>query len=176
MNGVLTIGKWDKEDPGVVNVNPLKYSCLENSMNREPSGLQSMGSQSSTWLRNSAHTHFIQNKATKVRKNPVTLGSNANSGSTQPRGVCTLTQLFISHSSWHVLYQEKGFPPSPTIFNYSQSLFTIILLWKNFCAFLAYHLLWKKFCAFLAFARICVIEITFVSITGNLEYSFQFCC
>ena len=80
-------------------------------MTREPSGLQSMGSQSSTWLRNSAYTHFIQNKATKVCKNPITLGSNANSGSTQPRGVCTLTQLFIIHSSWHVLYQEKGFPP-----------------------------------------------------------------
>ena len=25
--------------------NPLQYSCLENSMDREPGGLQSMGSQ-----------------------------------------------------------------------------------------------------------------------------------
>ena len=27
------------------NGNPLQYSCLENSMDREPGGLQSMGSQ-----------------------------------------------------------------------------------------------------------------------------------
>ena len=31
--------------PGEGNVNPLQYSCLENSMDKEPSGLQSMGSQ-----------------------------------------------------------------------------------------------------------------------------------
>ena len=29
--------------PGVGNGNPPKYSCLENSMDREPGGLQSMG-------------------------------------------------------------------------------------------------------------------------------------
>ena len=33
--------------PAVGNGNPLQYSCLENSMDREePGGLQSMGSQS----------------------------------------------------------------------------------------------------------------------------------
>ena len=36
--------------PGVENGNPLQYSCLESSMDREekPSRLQSMGSQSHT--------------------------------------------------------------------------------------------------------------------------------
>ena len=29
--------------PGEGNGNPLRYSCLGNSMNREPGGLQSMG-------------------------------------------------------------------------------------------------------------------------------------
>jgi len=31
--------------PGEGNGNPLQYSCLENSMDRGPEGLQSMGSQ-----------------------------------------------------------------------------------------------------------------------------------
>ena len=31
--------------PGVGNGNPLQYSCLENSMNREPGGLKPVGSQ-----------------------------------------------------------------------------------------------------------------------------------
>ena len=31
--------------PGEGNVNPLQYSCLENSMDRESGGLQSMGLQ-----------------------------------------------------------------------------------------------------------------------------------
>ena len=31
--------------PGEGNGNPLKYSCLENSMDREPGGLQPMVSQ-----------------------------------------------------------------------------------------------------------------------------------
>ena len=31
--------------PGVENGNPLQYPCLENSMNREPGRIQSMGSQ-----------------------------------------------------------------------------------------------------------------------------------
>ena len=35
--------------PGVGNGNPLQYSCLENSMDREePGRLQSVGSQSQT--------------------------------------------------------------------------------------------------------------------------------
>ena len=33
--------------PGVGNDNPFQYSCLENSIHREASGLQSMGSQKS---------------------------------------------------------------------------------------------------------------------------------
>ena len=32
--------------PGERNGNPLQYSCLENPMDREPGGLESMGSQS----------------------------------------------------------------------------------------------------------------------------------
>ena len=31
--------------------NPLQYSCLENSMDREPGSLQSVGLQSQTWLK-----------------------------------------------------------------------------------------------------------------------------
>ena len=31
--------------PGVRNGNPLQYSCLENYMDKEPCGLQSMGLQ-----------------------------------------------------------------------------------------------------------------------------------
>ena len=31
--------------PGGGNDNPFQYSCLENSMDREPGGLQSMGLQ-----------------------------------------------------------------------------------------------------------------------------------
>ena len=33
--------------PGEGNGNPLQYSCLENSMDREPVGLQSMGPKAS---------------------------------------------------------------------------------------------------------------------------------
>ena len=31
--------------PGVGNGNPFQYSCMENPMDEEPVGLQSMGSQ-----------------------------------------------------------------------------------------------------------------------------------
>ena len=34
--------------PGGGNGNPLQYSCLDNPMDGEPGGLQSMGSQSQT--------------------------------------------------------------------------------------------------------------------------------
>ena len=44
---------WNEENPGSIsgsgrfpgegNGNPFQYSCLENSMDREPGGLQSMG-------------------------------------------------------------------------------------------------------------------------------------
>ena len=34
-----------ERSPGEINGNPLQYSCLESSMNREPGGLQSMGSE-----------------------------------------------------------------------------------------------------------------------------------
>ena len=46
------------------NGNPLQYSCLENLMDREPGGLQSMGSQSQTQLKQlSMHTCiFIEAK------------------------------------------------------------------------------------------------------------------
>ena len=38
------------KSPGGRNGNPLQYSGLENSMDREPAGLQFMGSQSWAWL------------------------------------------------------------------------------------------------------------------------------
>ena len=37
--------------PGEGNGNPLQYSCLENPMDSEPAELQSIGSQSRTWLK-----------------------------------------------------------------------------------------------------------------------------
>ena len=43
--------------PGVGNGNPLQYSCLENSMDRGASSLQSMGLQSQTWLTEHIYTH-----------------------------------------------------------------------------------------------------------------------
>ena len=41
------------------NVNQLQYACLENSMDREPSGLESMGSQrvGHDWVTTHTHTH-----------------------------------------------------------------------------------------------------------------------
>ena len=46
--------------PGVGNDNPLQHSCLDNSMDREPGGLQSMGSQRvrHNWS-DSAHKHIV---------------------------------------------------------------------------------------------------------------------
>ena len=39
--------------PGEGKGNPLQYSCMGNPMDREPGGLQSVGSQKSqTWLTN----------------------------------------------------------------------------------------------------------------------------
>ena len=40
---VQSLGQEDS--PGEGNGNPLQYSCLEKSMDREPGGLQSMGLQ-----------------------------------------------------------------------------------------------------------------------------------
>ena len=36
---------WVEESPGEGDSNPLQYSCLENSMDKGPGGLQSMGTQ-----------------------------------------------------------------------------------------------------------------------------------
>ena len=36
---------WVGKIPGGGNGNPFQYSCLENSMDREPGGIQSMGLQ-----------------------------------------------------------------------------------------------------------------------------------
>ena len=45
--------------PGGGNGNPFQYSCLENSMDRKPSGLQSMGLQRIRHnLANDSHFHF----------------------------------------------------------------------------------------------------------------------
>ena len=43
------------------NGNPLQYTCLENPMDKEPGGLQSIGSQSQKqlkWLNTHTHTLF----------------------------------------------------------------------------------------------------------------------
>ena len=43
--------------PGIGHGNPLQYSCLENPMDRGSWQLQSMGSQSWTWLSDLARAH-----------------------------------------------------------------------------------------------------------------------
>ena len=54
-DAVLTPGSGIS--PGGGHGNPLQYSCLENSMDSEPCRLQSIGSQSRTWLKPlSTHT------------------------------------------------------------------------------------------------------------------------
>ena len=40
-------GFFSSRSPGVGSGNPFQYSCLENPMDRGPSGLQSIGSQES---------------------------------------------------------------------------------------------------------------------------------
>ena len=45
--------------PGGGNANPFQYSCLENSMDREAGGLQSMGSERIGHNRVSMHTRKI---------------------------------------------------------------------------------------------------------------------
>ena len=67
--------------PGGGNGNPLQYSCLGNPFKEEPGRLQSMGSQSRTWLSNWApHTrgenrgyrkaasHFIDERPGRTQK------------------------------------------------------------------------------------------------------------
>ena len=43
--GDMGSGPGVGRSPGGGNGNPLQYSCLENSMDRESGGLQTMGSQ-----------------------------------------------------------------------------------------------------------------------------------
>ena len=52
------------EDPGEGTGSPLQCSCLENSMTRIPGRLQSIGSQSQTWLWLTLHTMSYRNKLT----------------------------------------------------------------------------------------------------------------
>ena len=47
--GLGLIPRWGRSSEEG-NGNPLQYSCLENPMKEEPGRLQSMGSQSRTWL------------------------------------------------------------------------------------------------------------------------------
>ena len=53
-----SLDPWDGKIPGERNCNPLQYSCLENSMEKEPGSLLSMESQrvGHDWLTNT-HTH-----------------------------------------------------------------------------------------------------------------------
>ena len=49
---------WVRDISGAWKCNPVQYSCLENSMDEEPGGLQSMGLQRvrHDWVTNT-HTH-----------------------------------------------------------------------------------------------------------------------
>ena len=46
-----------EESPGVGNGNPLRYSCLENSMDRE-AGWAIVHGVTKSWTRLSTHTHL----------------------------------------------------------------------------------------------------------------------
>ena len=52
--------------PGEGNGTPLHYSCLENPMTEEPSGLQAMGSEESDTTER-LHFHFQDNEKTSCR-------------------------------------------------------------------------------------------------------------
>ena len=85
-----SIPGWGRS-PGGGNGNPLQYSWLENSMDRGAwGGLQSVGSQSWTWLSDGAHTHRVvlgegeQSKATGSLTTAIP-NQNASRGS-NPRG------------------------------------------------------------------------------------------
>ena len=55
------ITKGSGKSPGGGRDNPLQYSCLENSMDREASGLQVMGSQKSQTQLNTHTAHTALN-------------------------------------------------------------------------------------------------------------------
>ena len=59
--GDLSLILWSGRSPGEGNGNTLRYSCLENSMDREPGGLQSMGSQRvrHDWMTNTFTFNYI---------------------------------------------------------------------------------------------------------------------
>ena len=48
-----------RRSPGGEHVNPLQCSCLENPMDREPGGLQSMRLLSQTRLKRLSRQHFF---------------------------------------------------------------------------------------------------------------------
>ena len=65
---------WDERDaglipgsgrsPGVGNGNPLQYACLDNSMGKEPGGLQSIGLKRAEhdWATEHACSHIPTNR------------------------------------------------------------------------------------------------------------------
>ena len=50
LDSIPQLGK----SPGEGNGNPFQYSCLENSMDREPGGQQSTGLQRVDWVTNTS--------------------------------------------------------------------------------------------------------------------------
>ena len=54
--------------PGEGNGNPLQYSCLENSIDKEPGGLQSTGSQKSwTCVKYHDNKQYVQKTGTSQK-------------------------------------------------------------------------------------------------------------
>ena len=60
--GSISESGWS---PGGGHGNPLQHSCLEIPWAEDPGGLQSMGSQSRTWLSDLACTHLFKSPISK---------------------------------------------------------------------------------------------------------------
>ena len=64
MATVMGYSPGSKISPGGGHSTPLQYSCLENPMDKEPNGLQSLGSQKSwTQLKPLNNSNNIREKA-----------------------------------------------------------------------------------------------------------------
>ena len=99
--------------PGEGHDNPLQYPCLENSMQREASELQSMGSQSQTQLRRlSTHTRLY------LFKSPI---------------VCLC--LFCALCEWHIAFCHLPLPSQHNVYYLS----TICIAVVHFSAIITLH-------------------------------------
>ena len=109
-----------ERSPGVGNGNPLQYSCLEISWTEEPSGLQTMGSQSQTWLRD---FHYISKNSGKSSINKIS--HHVERGITK----CSLKENHECHSLFALNPSSYG---SFFEHNVIKSARSFIITWKVF--------------------------------------------